>query len=77
MEARKVRGLIVRCGLRCGRLVDRRAGGVSIRSGFGTGLLVGCRAMAAGVSPAALVPREWRDGTFFFCPCFGTLFVFC
>ena len=37
-------GLIVRCGLRCGRLGDRRAGGVSIRSGFGKGSPVGCRA---------------------------------
>ena len=37
-------GLIVRCGLRCGRLVVRRSGAVSIGSGFGKGLLVGCRA---------------------------------
>ena len=44
MEARKFVGLIVRCGLRCGRLGDRRLGGVSIGSGFGKGLLVGCRA---------------------------------
>ena len=37
-------GLIVRCGRRCGRLVVRRSGGVSIGSGFGKGSLVGCRA---------------------------------
>ena len=37
-------GLIVRCGLRCGRLVVRRLGGVSIGSGFGKGSVVGCRA---------------------------------
>ena len=37
-------GLIVRCGLRCGRLVVRRLGGVIIGSGFGKGSLVGCRA---------------------------------
>ena len=37
-------GLIVRCGLRCGRLVVRRLGGVSIGNGFGKGSLVGCRA---------------------------------
>ena len=37
-------GLIVRCGRRCGRLVVRRLGGVSIGSGFGKGSLVGCRA---------------------------------
>ena len=40
MEARKVR----RADLRCGRLVVRRVGGVSIRNGFGKGSLVGCRA---------------------------------
>ena len=37
-------GLIVRCGRRCGRLVVRRSGGVSIGSGFWKGSLVGCRA---------------------------------
>ena len=41
-------GLIVRCGLRCGRLVVRRWGGVSIGSGFGKGSLVGCRARMLG-----------------------------
>ena len=34
----------MRCGLRCGRLVVRRLGGVSIGSGSGRGSLVGCRA---------------------------------
>ena len=41
-------GLIVRCGLRCGRLVVRRAGVVSIGSGFGKGSQVGCRARMLG-----------------------------
>ena len=49
-------GLIVRCGLRCGRLVVRRLGGVSIGSGFGKGSLVGCRAR---MLVWRLVCRRW------------------
>ena len=41
-------GLIVRCGLRCGRLVVRRWGGVSIGSGSGKGSPVGCQANKPG-----------------------------
>ena len=39
----------------------------------------GCRCVGwcVGGGWFALVPREWRDGPIFFCPCFGALFVFC
>ena len=57
-EQASVIGQYVRCEGRCGRLVGRRDGGVSIGSGSGKASRAGCRARTRSWRPGCRLPSE-------------------